>query len=101
MVTIDGVTETGKRVVSDFSEKNVTLMAAGIAYNAFVSLAPVLLLLLIVVGIVGGGLEDRILEIAGGRFPALSPTSSSGCFGPTRPRAVLRSSASSSSCGGR
>ncbi|ODR81879.1 ribonuclease BN [Haladaptatus sp. W1] len=70
MVTIDGVTETGKRVVSDFSEKNVTLMAAGIAYNAFVSLAPVLLLLLIVVGIVGGGLEDRILEIAGGSLPS-------------------------------
>ncbi|MFH5798259.1 YhjD/YihY/BrkB family envelope integrity protein [Haladaptatus sp. CMAA 1911] len=69
MVSLGGMTGTGKRVASEFSEKNVTLMAAGIAYNAFVSLAPILLLLLIVVGVVGGGLEDRILELAGGSLP--------------------------------
>lgn len=34
----------GKRVLSEFSEKNVTFIAAGLAYNAFVSLAPLLLL---------------------------------------------------------
>ncbi len=69
MVTLGGVTGIGKRVASDFSEKNVTLMAAGIAYNAFVSLAPILLLLLIVVTVVGGGLEDQIQQIATSSLP--------------------------------
>ncbi|WP_327051243.1 YihY/virulence factor BrkB family protein [Halomicrococcus gelatinilyticus] len=58
-----------KRVFSDFSEKNVTFMAAGIAYNAFVSLAPMLLLLLFVVSIFGGGLEARIATTAGNWLP--------------------------------
>ncbi|WP_137284725.1 YhjD/YihY/BrkB family envelope integrity protein [Halorussus salinisoli] len=58
-----------KRVYSDFSEKNVTFMAAGIAYNAFVSLAPMLLLLLLVVSAFGGGLEGRIVAVAGNWLP--------------------------------
>ncbi|WP_435153052.1 YihY/virulence factor BrkB family protein [Haladaptatus sp. DFWS20] len=69
MTNLDRVTATGRQVASDFSEKNVTLMAAGIAYNAFISLAPILLLLLIVVNVVGGGLEDRIIDVASGSLP--------------------------------
>ncbi|WP_266076288.1 YihY/virulence factor BrkB family protein [Haladaptatus caseinilyticus] len=69
MVTFADATATGKQVVSDFSEKNVTLMAAGIAYNAFISLVPILLLLLLVVTVVGGGLEDRLLAVAEGSLP--------------------------------
>ena len=59
----------GKRVATDFSEKNVTFMAAGIAYNAFVSLAPLLILLLLVISSIGGGLEDRLLTVAQRSLP--------------------------------
>ncbi|MFC5972947.1 YhjD/YihY/BrkB family envelope integrity protein [Halomarina salina] len=69
MVTLTTVTDTGRRVVTEFSQKNVTLMAAGIAYNAFVSLVPMLLLLLLVVSVVGGGLEDRLVDAADGSLP--------------------------------
>jgi membrane protein len=69
MPTSSGFLELGKQVVSDFSEKNVTFMAAGIAYNAFVSLAPLLILLLLLVSIVGSGLEDRLVTAAGNALP--------------------------------
>ena len=69
MVTISKVKGVTKRVYSDFSEKNVTFMAAGIAYNAFVSLAPTLLLLLLVITVFGGGLEARITEVAKSWLP--------------------------------
>lgn len=69
MVTLAGVTATGRRVATEFSEKNLTFMAAGIAYNAFVSLVPMLLLVLLLVGLVGGGLEDRLVEAANGSLP--------------------------------
>ena len=61
--------DVGKRVAADVSEKNVTFMAAGIAYNAFVSLAPLLVLLLVAVTLVGGGLEARVVEVAGSALP--------------------------------
>jgi membrane protein len=51
----------GRQVAAEFSEKNVSFMAAGIAYNAFVSLAPLLVLLLLVVSVVGGGLQQRLI----------------------------------------
>ncbi|SFR32318.1 YihY/virulence factor BrkB family protein [Halogeometricum limi] len=69
MVTLSGTKRTASRVVSEFSRKNVTLMAAGIAYNAFVSLAPLLLLLLLAVSFVGGGLEARVLGLLQQSFP--------------------------------
>ena len=69
MNAVSTVKRTGKRVFSDFSEKNVTLMAGGIAYNAFVSLAPALILLLFVISALGGGLETRVIEIAGQWLP--------------------------------
>ena len=64
-----GVRTTAKRVFSDVSAKNVTFMAGGIAYNALVSLAPTLLLLLFVVSAFGGGLETRVAAIAGEWLP--------------------------------
>lgn len=60
---------TAKQVGTEFSEKNVTFMAAGIAYNAFISLAPLLLVLLLATSAVGGGLEERIVEIAHSWMP--------------------------------
>ncbi|QLG29259.1 YihY/virulence factor BrkB family protein [Halorarum halophilum] len=69
MVSLSGVVGTGKRIFSEFSGKNVTFMAAGIAYNAFISLAPLLLVLLLTVTAFGGGLEGRIVELARGALP--------------------------------
>jgi membrane protein len=69
MVGLSAIPGIGKRVYAEFSEKNVTFMAAGIAYNAFVSLAPMLLLLLFVISVFGGGLEDRIATVAGSWLP--------------------------------
>ena len=60
----------GKRVLSDVADKNVTFMAASIAYNAFVSLAPLLILFLLFVSTIGGGLEARLVEMAQGGLPA-------------------------------
>lgn len=70
MSRISSVKRAGERVLSDVSEKNVTFMAGGIAYNALVSLAPTLLLLLFVVSAFGGGLEARVVAIAGQWLPA-------------------------------
>lgn len=53
MVGVATLTQTRKRVITDFSEKNVTFMAAGIAYNAFISLAPLLLLVLFLTAVFG------------------------------------------------
>lgn len=59
----------GKRVFSTFSEKNVSFMAAGIAYNAFVSLVPLLLVVLLFVSLFGGGLEERLVTTAETSLP--------------------------------
>jgi len=62
-------TDIAKRVFAEFSEKNVTFMAGGIAYNAFISLAPLLILLFLVVSTLGGGLEQRVVDSAGTWLP--------------------------------
>jgi membrane protein len=69
MVSISDVHGFVKRVYTDISEKNVPFMAAGLAYSAFVSLAPLLILLFLVLTLVGGGLEARIIESAGQWLP--------------------------------
>ncbi|WP_372912996.1 YihY/virulence factor BrkB family protein [Salinigranum sp.] len=61
--------DIGKQVTEEFTEKNVSFMAAGIAYNAFVSLAPLLVLLLLVASIVGGGLQSRLVTVAEASLP--------------------------------
>lgn len=65
----DDTIRTARRVGTEFAEKNVAFMAAGIAYNAFVSLVPLLILLLLAASIVGGGLEQRIVDIANSWMP--------------------------------
>jgi len=60
----DIVAGFGKRVFAEFTEKNVPFMAAGLAYNALVSLVPLLVLLFLFVTVIGGGLEDSVVEAA-------------------------------------
>ncbi|WP_135533267.1 YihY/virulence factor BrkB family protein [Halostella pelagica] len=69
MGSLSSAVSTGKQVFSEFSQKNVTFMAAGIAYNAFVSLAPMLLILLFVISVAGSGLEERIVTLAQDSLP--------------------------------
>ena len=69
MVSVSDTRRFVKRVYTNFSEKNVPFMAAGIAYSAFVSLAPLLILLFLVLTLAGGGLETRIVEVANQRLP--------------------------------
>ncbi|WP_336343915.1 YihY/virulence factor BrkB family protein [Halalkalicoccus ordinarius] len=69
MVDLSRTLQLGKQIGTEFSEKNVTLIAAGIAYNAFISLAPILLVLLLAVSLAGGGLEQRIVEVARTALP--------------------------------
>lgn len=64
MVTTSGALDFGKRVASDFSEKNVSFMAAAIAYHAFISLAPMLLLLFLLFTAVGVGVENDVFRAA-------------------------------------
>jgi len=70
MSRLSTVGRFGKRVFSEFSEKNVTFMAAGLAYNAFISLAPMLVLLFLVLSVIGGDSK-----------PASSPLRGTGCRG--------------------
>jgi membrane protein len=62
-------TDTVRAIAAEFSAKNVSFMAAGIAYNAFLSLAPILVVFLVVVSAVGGGLEERVVELSQESFP--------------------------------
>ncbi|MFC4359011.1 YihY/virulence factor BrkB family protein [Halobium salinum] len=64
MSSSSGVVSTAKAVKNEFSGKNVTFMAGSIAYNAFVSLVPLLVLLLLAATVFGGGeLDRRILAL--------------------------------------
>jgi membrane protein len=69
MVSFATAKRTLEQIYAEFSAKNVTFMAAGIAYNAFISLAPLLVVLLLVVSTIGGGLEDRLLTVAEQSLP--------------------------------
>ena len=80
MSRVADVLDIGKQVYGDVRGKNVTFMAAGIAYNAFVSLAPLLVLLLVAVTLVGGGLESRVVEVAGSSLPGPIADVVSGVF---------------------
>jgi len=64
MASIASARQFLTRVYGDVSNKNVTFMAAGLAYNAFVSLAPLLVVLFLSLTLVGGGLEAQVAEAA-------------------------------------
>ncbi|XVH31427.1 YihY/virulence factor BrkB family protein [Haloferacaceae archaeon DSL9] len=54
----------GRAVADEFGEKNVAFMAGSIAYNAFISLVPLLVLLFFAVSVVGSGeLESRLTSL--------------------------------------
>ena len=60
----------GKTVVQGVSEENVTFMAAGIAYQAFISLLPLLVLVFFLVSAVGDeGLAATVTETTEGFLP--------------------------------
>ncbi|MFC6725983.1 YihY/virulence factor BrkB family protein, partial [Halobium palmae] len=63
MSSISGAASTARAVKEEFTGKNVTFMAGSIAYNAFVSLVPLLVLLLLAATILGGSLDQRILTL--------------------------------------
>lgn len=69
MVELSSVMGLGREVAAELSEKNVTFMAAGIAYNAFLSLAPILVIFLVIISAAGSGLEDRIVELSRSSLP--------------------------------
>ena len=72
MSTRARATSFGQAFVEEVQEKNITFIAASLAYYAFVSLIPLLLLLLVSVAVVGGDdLSQQIADAAGG---ALSPS---------------------------
>ncbi|WP_415379756.1 YihY/virulence factor BrkB family protein [Halosimplex sp. TS25] len=60
-----------KGVVALVQEREVTFLAAGIAYYAFVSLIPSLMLLLVVASAIGG--EDLAAQVVAATGDALSP----------------------------
>ncbi|PSP61664.1 YihY/virulence factor BrkB family protein [Halobacteriales archaeon QH_8_67_36] len=64
MVTWSGAIEFGKRIASDFSEKNVSFMAAALAYHAFISLAPMLLLVFLLFSTVGISTRNQLVQSA-------------------------------------
>jgi membrane protein len=66
------VTSFGQTFVGEVQDKEITFIAASLAYYAFVSLIPLLLLLLVAVSVIGGQeMANQIGAAAGG---ALSPS---------------------------
>ena len=59
-----------RALVTEIQEKNITFLAASLAYYAFASLIPLLLLAISIATLVGGqSLADRITEAAGSSLP--------------------------------
>ena len=72
MSTSARVSTFGRTFVGEVQDKEITFIAASLAYYAFVSLIPLVLLLLVIVSFAGGqAMADRIAQAAGG---ALSPS---------------------------
>ncbi|ELY88988.1 YhjD/YihY/BrkB family envelope integrity protein [Natrinema altunense] len=65
-----GVPPFANAVVAGIREKNVTFMAAGIAYQAFISLIPLLVLVFFLVSFLGGeGLAQQVSSATEGFLP--------------------------------
>jgi len=64
--TVTGAVGFGRSVVAVVQDRQVTFLAAGIAYYAFVSLVPLLLLALVVASVLGGdALAEEVVDAAG------------------------------------
>ncbi|OLZ41185.1 hypothetical protein A6E15_09375 [Natrinema saccharevitans] len=69
-INVRGAVPFAKSVVTGISEKNVTFMAASIAYQAFISLLPLLILVFFLVAFVGGeGLAQQVSSVTEGFLP--------------------------------
>jgi membrane protein len=69
-INVRGAVPFVKSVVAGVQEKNVTFMAAGIAYQAFISLIPLLVLLFFLVSFVGDqALAARVSSMTEGFLP--------------------------------
>jgi membrane protein len=69
-IDVRGAVPFAKSVVSGIGEKNVTFMAAGIAYQAFISLIPLLVLVFFLVAFVGdAALARQVSSITEGVLP--------------------------------
>ena len=58
-----GTVSKAKAVGEAFRDKNVTFLAGSIAYNAFVSLVPILLFAVFVVAFFGAGWQEQVLTV--------------------------------------
>ncbi|SEQ33036.1 YhjD/YihY/BrkB family envelope integrity protein [Natrinema salaciae] len=68
--TVRGAVPFAKAVVTGIQEKNVTFMAASIAYQAFISLIPLLVLVFFLVSFVGNeGLATQVSSATEGFLP--------------------------------
>lgn len=69
-IDVRGAVPFAKSVATGISEKNVTFMAASIAYQAFISLIPLLVLVFFLVAFVGGeGLAQQVSSATEGFLP--------------------------------
>jgi len=60
----------GKAVYAEMRSEDVPFMAGAIAYQSFISLLPLLVLLIVVAGTVGGeALADRLVAVTEGQLP--------------------------------
>jgi len=63
MITRSELASVGRAVGAEFREKNVTFLAGSIAYNAFVSLVPLLLFVVLSLALLGAGWRERVLTL--------------------------------------
>ena len=69
-LSVDAAKSFGKQVYEEVQDENVTFMAAGIAYQAFVSLIPLLVLLFFLLSIVGDqSLATRVVDLTQSFLP--------------------------------
>ncbi|QCS42879.1 YhjD/YihY/BrkB family envelope integrity protein [Natrinema versiforme] len=69
-LNVRGAAPFAKSVVAGIQEKNVTFMAASIAYQAFISLIPLLVLVFFLVSFLGGeGLAQQVSSATEGFLP--------------------------------
>ena len=69
-VSLDRVTSFGRRVVGEVRAENVPFMAGSIAYQAFVSLVPLVALVFVAAAVVGdAALADRVIALTGSFLP--------------------------------
>jgi len=99
-INVRGAVPFAKSVVAGIQEKNVTFMAAGIAYQAFISLIPLLVLVFFLVSFVGDeALAQQVSSTTEGFLPRVGRSSSRTGSKAIPAASARRSSGSSHSSG--